>query len=98
MSNSPLCIGGYSALPSANLLSLGIMQAGLPSALAKPQLCSWSFNCGVSIDYWLCWLMSNMQNVYVNCSDSKNTPDCWCVQILYIPILLRASVVAICDN
>ena len=45
MLDSPLCIGGYSALPSANLLSLGIMQAGLPSALAKPQLCLWSFSC-----------------------------------------------------
>ena len=44
VSNFPLCMGGYSALPSANLLSLGIMQAGLPSALAKPQLCLWSFS------------------------------------------------------
>lgn len=34
VSNSPLCIGGYSVLPSANLLALGIIQARLPSALA----------------------------------------------------------------
>ena len=49
VSNSPLCIGGYSALLSANLLSLGIMQAGLPSALAKPQLCLWLLSWGVSV-------------------------------------------------
>ena len=48
MLDSPLCIGGNSALPSANLLSLGIMQAGLPSALAKPQLCLWSLSWGLS--------------------------------------------------
>ena len=53
MLDSPLCIGGNSALPSANLLSLGIMQAGLPSALAKPQLCLWSFNCGLSVVIYL---------------------------------------------
>ena len=44
-----LCIGGYSALPSANLLVLGIMQACLPSALAELQLCLCSFNCGVLV-------------------------------------------------
>jgi hypothetical protein len=49
VSNSSLCIGGYSALPSANLLSLGIMQADLPSALAKSQFCLCSLRIGVSI-------------------------------------------------
>ena len=49
MSNSPLCIGGYSALPSAKLLALGIMQSGLLSALAEPQFCLWSLSWGVSV-------------------------------------------------
>ncbi len=48
MLNSPLCIGGYSALPSAKLLALGIMQADLPSALAKSQFCLYSLSCGFS--------------------------------------------------
>ena len=48
-SNSPLCTGACSALPSANLLSLGIMQACLPSVLAEPQLCLCSFDCGISV-------------------------------------------------
>ena len=39
MSKSPFCIGGYSALPAAKLLALGIIQAGLLSALAEPQFC-----------------------------------------------------------
>ena len=47
--NSSLCIGGYSALPSANLLALGIIQARLPSALAEPQLCLCSLSIGVSV-------------------------------------------------
>ena len=46
--DSPLCIGGYSALPSAKLLALGIMQSGLLSALAEPQFCLWSLSIGVS--------------------------------------------------
>ena len=45
MLNSPLCIGGYSALLAAKLLSLGIMQAGLPFALAESQFCLWSLSC-----------------------------------------------------
>ena len=49
MSNSPLCIGGYSVLPAANLLGLGIIQARLSSALAEPQLCLWSLSWGVSV-------------------------------------------------
>ena len=44
VSNLPLCIVGYSALPLANLLSLGIMQVCLLSALAEPQLCLWLFS------------------------------------------------------
>ena len=48
-SNSPLCISGYSALPAAKLLSLGIMQSGLLSALAEPQFCLWSLSRGVSV-------------------------------------------------
>ena len=53
MSNSPLCIGGYSALPSAKLLALGITQAGLLSALAEPQFCLWSLSGGVSVVIFL---------------------------------------------
>ena len=34
---------------AANLLSLGIIQARLSSALAEPQLCLWSSNIGVSV-------------------------------------------------
>ena len=49
VSNSPLCIGGYSALPTAKLLALGIMQAGLLSALAEPQFCLCSLSWGVSV-------------------------------------------------
>lgn len=49
VSNSPLCIGGYSALPSANLFALGVIQARLSSALDEPQLCLWSSNIGVSV-------------------------------------------------
>ena len=49
MSKLPVCIGGYSALPAANLLALGITQARFSSALAESQLCLWSFNCGVSL-------------------------------------------------
>ena len=49
VSNSPLCIGGYSALLSAKLLSLGIMQAGLSFALAESQFCLWSLSMGVSV-------------------------------------------------
>ena len=49
MSNSPLCIDGYSALPSAKLLALGITQAGLLSALAEPQFCLWLFSLGVLV-------------------------------------------------
>ena len=49
VSNSPLCIGGYSVLPAANLLGLGTMQAGLSFALAEPQLCLWSLRMGVSV-------------------------------------------------
>ena len=47
--DSPLCIGGYSALPAAKLLALGIIQAGLLSALAEPQLCLCSLSWGVSV-------------------------------------------------
>ena len=43
--DSLLCIGGYSALPAAKLLSLGIMQAGFPFALAESQFCLWSLSC-----------------------------------------------------
>ena len=46
---SQLCIGGYSVLPAANLLGLGIIQARLSSALAEPQLCLCSFRIGVSV-------------------------------------------------
>ncbi len=49
MSDSPLCIGGYSALPAANLLALGITQAHLSSALAESQLCLCSLSIGVSV-------------------------------------------------
>ena len=49
VSNSFLCIGEYSALPSANLLALGIIQARLSSTLAEPQFCLWSFSIGVSV-------------------------------------------------
>ena len=47
MSNSPLCISGYSVLPVAELLLLGITQAGLLSALAEPQFCLWSLSIGL---------------------------------------------------
>ena len=53
MSNSPLCIGGYSALPAAELLALGITQSGLLSALAEPQFCLWSLSCGLSVVIFL---------------------------------------------
>ena len=46
---SHVCMGGYSYLPSANLLSLGIIQVRLSSALAESQLCLCSLSCGVSI-------------------------------------------------
>ena len=50
---SAVCIGEYSALPSAKLLALGIMQSGLLSALAEPQFCLCAFNMGVSVVIWL---------------------------------------------
>lgn len=46
---SPLCIGGYSCLPAANLLALGIIQARLSSAPAEPQLGLCSLSIGVFI-------------------------------------------------
>ena len=47
--NSPLCIGARSCLPSANLLSLGIIQVRLSSVLAEPQLGLCSLSIGVFI-------------------------------------------------
>ena len=64
VSNSPLCIGGYSVLPAAKLLALSIIQAGLPSALAKPQLCLWALRDGISIGLFLIASCEDMKKQY----------------------------------
>ena len=82
VSNSPLCIGGYSVLPVANLLAFGITQARFSFTLAEPQLCLWSSNVAVSIGvgfmynfhrpYDLCYIISLFQGfVGVSCLHSR---------------------------
>ena len=87
--DSPVCIGGYSALPLAKLLSLGIMQASLPFALAESQFCLWSLSCMFSFIVWL-YLVQVLINVCPRISDigsgllnSYNAKDHFCIITIY---------------